>query len=123
MTQSSTYSGISKVMVGNSTSTLISPICFTQIPHHTNPLVMSEVLYAPNITKNLLFVFNLLRVIMCILCVYSPGCFVKDLQTQHLVLLEGHEYGGLYKMHLPNVSRGASTPPIKNHRTIVKEIE
>lgn len=43
-------------MVGNSTSTLISPICFTQIPHRTNPLVMSEVLYAPNITKNLLFV-------------------------------------------------------------------
>ncbi|KAG8501711.1 hypothetical protein CXB51_004699 [Gossypium anomalum] len=94
------------VYVGNGNALPI--ICFGQssLLTRTRPLYMKSLLFAPGITKNLLFVSKFTRDNQVMFEFLPTQCKVRDLRTKE-VLLQGSVHQGLYKLHLKdNVKDG-----------------
>ncbi|KAL4347943.1 hypothetical protein GQ457_17G007820 [Hibiscus cannabinus] len=94
-----TYPGTGTVKVGNGNTIPIQSIGQSTLLTSTRNLHLRNLLYVPNITKNLLSVSKFTQDNQVLLEFYPKCCKVKDLLTKK-VLLEGSESGGLYQLNL-----------------------
>lgn len=89
--------GKSALTVGNGEKMKIVASGFTTINTNKKPLNLNEVLYVPNITKNLLSISKLAADNNILVEFHANHCFVKDKMTG-TVLVEGKLKEGLYQM-------------------------
>lgn len=94
-----TYSGSSKVFVGNGSSLHISATGSSLVPTHNINLQLSNMLYTHCVTKNLLFVSQSSKDNNVFFEFHDTHCLVKN-SVSHRVLLKVLEPGGLYKLDL-----------------------
>ena len=99
------YKGKEKIIVGNGHSLYISHTGSSFIPSFETPLLLNNILYAPEITKNLLSVSQITKDISHILYnnvsdeFYVNYYLFKDKATKK-VLLRGTLKGGLYQLDI-----------------------
>ncbi|KAL4347993.1 hypothetical protein GQ457_17G008230 [Hibiscus cannabinus] len=109
----STYPGIGTVRVGYDNTIPIQSVGQSTLITSTRNLHLRNLLYVPNITKNLLSVSKFTQDNQ-VLEFYPKCCKVKDLLTKK-VLLEGSESGGCVKhitnITIPSYSSPQFTPP------------
>ncbi|KAK9114168.1 hypothetical protein Syun_020965 [Stephania yunnanensis] len=100
MLNNSAYSGTQSLMVGNGQLLKIDGTGSARIPSVGSKLSFHNTLCVPSIKKNLLSVFQLTRDNNVLIEFYPPVCFVKDFQTNE-ILLHGTVQNGLYRISGP----------------------
>ncbi|KAK9118904.1 hypothetical protein Scep_016997 [Stephania cephalantha] len=101
MHNTSTYSGNQSLMVGNGQLLKITGTGSACIPSVGSALSFHNTLCVPNIKKNLLSVSQLARDNNVLIEFHPHVCFVKDLQTNE-ILLHGTIQNGLYRISGPH---------------------
>jgi gag-polypeptide of LTR copia-type len=95
LSSSEIYNGTDQVQIGNGAGLSISHTGTAYLKTSGQSLILTNVLYVPTITKNLLSISQLIRDNV-VLVQFSPtSCFIKDQATQQ-VLLHGTLHKGLY---------------------------
>lgn len=98
------YSGSEKLLVGNGSSLHIKQVGSVLLDTTTSePLLLSHVLYVPQITKNLLSVSKLLADNNATIEFLENCCFVKA-RSLGTILLKGIAKGGLYQVQIASQS-------------------
>ncbi|KAK9132427.1 hypothetical protein Scep_011955 [Stephania cephalantha] len=100
MLNNSTYSGTQSLMVGNGQLLKIAGTGSACIPSVDSKLSFHNTLCVPSIKKNLLSVSQLTRDNNVLIEFHPHVCFVKDLQTNE-ILLHGTVQNGLYRISGP----------------------
>lgn len=94
LNDSTPYSGIYPLLMGDGTPTKISSIGNSVLPMKTKLLHLSNVLCVLNIRKNLLSVFKFAIENNVFFEFHPTYCVIKDIKTQE-ILLRGHICDGL----------------------------
>lgn len=99
---STTYDGQGNIIVGNGSTLPIARVVSNVISSTSKPLILRNMLHAPDITKTLLFVSQLCQD-NNVKFEFLPHHCVVDLVAGQ-PLLQGIEQGGLYKLCLDSIS-------------------
>ncbi|KAL4383297.1 hypothetical protein GQ457_15G010400 [Hibiscus cannabinus] len=113
-----TYPSTGMVQVGNGNTILIRFVGQSVLLNGSRNLHLRNLLYVPNITKNLLFVSKFTQDNQVLLEFYPKCCKVKDLVTKE-VLLEGSESGGLYQLDLSSFQSNSTA---NNHSVLLNKV-
>ena len=97
--------GKEKIVVDNGHSLSNSHIGSSMIPSSVKPLLLNNILYAPQITKNLLSVSQIIHDNDVFAEFYSDYCMFKD-KTTKKVLLRGTLREGLYELDISKLQDG-----------------
>lgn len=76
----------------------------------SQPLVLSNVLHVPDITKNLLSISKFLKENVAIIEFHADGCLIKDVRTSK-ILLRGVLRNGLYQLDVSNWRNNSAQKP------------
>ncbi|KAG8501842.1 hypothetical protein CXB51_004605 [Gossypium anomalum] len=93
--ESTPYSGTSCLLIGDGTPSTILSVGSSSFHTKTKILRLSNILYVPNIRKNLLSVSRFAKEHNVFFEFHPSYCVVKDILTRE-VLLRGHTRDGLY---------------------------
>ncbi|PKU81762.1 Retrovirus-related Pol polyprotein from transposon TNT 1-94 [Dendrobium catenatum] len=100
LTSADSYDGTSQIMIGDGRQLPIQHTGNGILPTPSGNLVLNQINHVPNLSFNLLSVYQLTRDNNCIVCFTSHGYQIKDLKTGR-VLLQGPCHKGLYSVR-PN---------------------
>lgn len=89
------YSGVGTVVVGNGHRVSISHISNSVLSNGSDEFLFKDLLYVPDINKNLLSVSRFTQDNNVYFEFYPTCCYVKDLAT-HRMIFQGVESNGLY---------------------------
>ncbi|KAL4383320.1 hypothetical protein GQ457_15G008320 [Hibiscus cannabinus] len=115
---SNTYPSTGMVQVGNGNTIPIRFVGQSVLLNGSRNLHLRNLLYVPNITKNLLSVSKFTHDNQVLLEFYPKCCKVKDLVTKE-VLLEGSESGGLYQLDLSSFQSNSTA---NNHSVLLNKV-
>ncbi|KAL4289829.1 hypothetical protein GQ457_14G000900 [Hibiscus cannabinus] len=113
-----TYPSTGMVQVGNGNTIPIRFVGQSVLLNGSRNLHLRNLLYVPNITKNLLSVSKFTQDNQVLLEFYPKCCKVKDLVTKE-VLLEGSESGGLYQLDLSSFQSNSTA---NNHSVLLNKV-
>lgn len=108
ITKCSLYAGSGVVTVGNGHRIAISHTSSTLLSTGSGELLLHDLLFVPDIHKNLLSVSKFTKDNKVYFEFYSHDCYIKDLKT-HKVLLQGTKSNGLYKFLLAKLKHAFNT--------------
>lgn len=97
MTVSSSYNGPELVAVENGQQIPIKSVGTTSFPSNSHSLLLNNILYVPEITKNLLSISQFTKDNKVYIEFHHDICLVKDIQT-HKTLMNGALRRGLYQL-------------------------
>lgn len=95
LTSKSPYQGNTNVIVGNGATLPISHVGQAHLKTSTNPLLLNNVLYVPNLKYNLLSIQQLCSDNNCTINFDASSIYVKD-KAIRTTILEGVSNQGIY---------------------------
>ncbi|WMV39016.1 hypothetical protein MTR67_032401 [Solanum verrucosum] len=101
------YTGSGTITVGNENSLPFTHIGQSSLLTSSKPLLLSNILFAPQVTKNLLSVSKFTKDNNVMFKSFPSHCSVKDLVTKEM-LLQAHEYAGLYHLNFSSLQKSSS---------------